>query len=124
MYRLNSFQKRFYPPFPIQTSYPMMYRPLPEVDPKQLRNSAQDALLIISDANIILKRISLSDDFSRKLMKAAQESKPQIVEQLIKSLGTKNVPQIKYNPDGISLNFDHKSIAPHCCFLSFQLRWM
>jgi DNA-directed RNA polymerase beta' subunit len=103
--------------------YPVIIRQLPEVNPNQFIQSAQHSLSILVDAQIILNKIANSKEFSRNLMNAAQESKTQEVDKLIKSIGTKNIPKIAYNPDGITFNFDHKHSPPHCCYISFQLRW-
>ncbi|MFT8320075.1 MAG: hypothetical protein ABF649_04150 [Bacillus sp. (in: firmicutes)] len=104
--------------------YPLLFRKLPTVNPNQFIQSAQDSLTLLKDAETILTKIAQSKEFSTQLMSAAQASQNQTVNQLIHSLGTKNIPKISYNPDGITFNFDHKNQAPHCCYLSFQLRWI
>lgn len=103
--------------------YPLYFRELPEANPSKLINSAKDTLTLLPDVETCLKKLANSPDFSKNLMNAAQLSKTETVEQLIKSIGVKESPTIAYNPDGITLNFDHKNKPPYCCFLSVQLRW-
>ncbi|WP_312098532.1 hypothetical protein [Niallia sp.] len=103
--------------------YPIYFRELPEVNPSKLIDSAKDTLNLLPDVEACLKQLANSYEFSKNLMSAAQLSKTETVEQLIKSIGLKETPKISYNPDGIILNFDHKNKPPHCCYLSVQLRW-
>ncbi|GKU83175.1 hypothetical protein [Niallia sp. NCCP-28] len=103
--------------------YPLFLRELPEVNPNQWIASAKDSLLLLKDAEALLTKIIQSQAISKQIMSAAQASKTQTVEKLVQSLGTKTMPKISYNPDGITFNFDHKNQPPHCCFLSIQLKW-
>ncbi|UTI42284.1 hypothetical protein [Niallia sp. RD1] len=103
--------------------YPIYFREFPEVNPAKLMDSAKDTLTLLPDLEACLNQLVNSPDFSKNLMSAAQLSKTATVEQLIKSIGIKEIPKISYNPDGITLNFDHKNKPPHCCYLSVQLRW-
>ncbi|WP_400242985.1 hypothetical protein AB3U99_18205 [Niallia sp. JL1B1071] len=103
--------------------YPIYFREFPEVNPSKFINSAKDTLNLLSDVEACLKQLANSYEFSKNVMNAAQLSKTETIEQLIKSIGVKETPKISYNPDGITLNFDHKNKPPHCCYLSVQLRW-
>jgi len=103
--------------------YPHFVRELPEVHPNQFIASAKDSLSLLKDAEALLTKLSQSQALSKQIMSAAQASQSQTVEKLVQSIGTKIMPKISYNPDGITFNFDHKTQPPYCCFLSIQLKW-
>lgn len=98
-------------------------RQYPEVNTTLFKQSATKAITLMSDVNIVMKKIETSDAFSKDLMSAAQESKQAEVEKLIKSTGIKKSPKITYNPDGITLNFQDFVGEKECCHIILQLRW-
>lgn len=103
--------------------YPLYNREFPEANPNLFVQSAKNALTLMSDVELCINKLANSNKLSKDIMNAAQASKTATVEQLIKSTGVKNMPDVSYNPDGITLKFDQRNKPPHCCYLSIQLRW-
>lgn len=98
-------------------------RPFPPVDPSTFMKSAKQSSSLLQDAQRISERISNSHDFSKKLMEAAQQSKPDIVQNLLKSIALENQSQITYNPDGIRITLKSKNPQTNCCTLMLSLKW-
>lgn len=101
--------------------YPYPFRQLPEVKPDQFVKSAQSSMALLTDARTLITRFQ-SKDYARRIMQAAQASNSNAVNELLRTSGITHLPKIKYNPDGITLDFDNKN-APPCCYLTLKLRW-
>ncbi|MED3549522.1 hypothetical protein ACTHO0_14820 [Cytobacillus praedii] len=86
-------------------------------------SSAKDMAILMNDASRLLAEMAKSKKFSFELMNAAQQSKMEKVEQMIKSTGIKNIPKTSYTPDGLSLHFDSGKAYNDCCKLTLKLRW-
>jgi hypothetical protein len=99
-------------------------RPYPEVNATLFRTSADKAISLMEDANLVMTKITSSDSFSSELMTAAQQSEQKEVERLIQSTGIKKKPKITYNPDGITMNFVDYAGDKECCHIITQLRWV
>lgn len=77
------------------------------------------------DASTLLVKMAESKKFSYELMAAAQQSKKDAVEKMIKSTGISRIPAVSYTPDGLSLHFESdKEDTQKCCDLTLKLRWM
>lgn len=100
-----------------------MHRQFPEVDTKNLHQSAQETRKLMKEASIVLDKFADSKEFSKKVMEAAQESKMDEVKRLIKSLGITSEISIYYNPDELRLVFYSKVKNAECCKLTVALRW-
>lgn len=98
-------------------------RPYPEVNATLFKSSAEKAILLMKDANLVMTKITSSTSFSSDLMAAAQQSQQKEVERLIQSAGIKKKPRITYNPDGITMNFVDYAGDKECCHIITQLRW-
>ena len=98
-------------------------RPFPDVNSTLFRTSADKAISLMKDANIVMTKITTSTTFSNDLMAAAQQSQQKEVERLIQSTGIKKKPKITYNPDGITMNFVDYAGDKECCHIITQLRW-
>lgn len=98
-------------------------RPYPEVNATLFKSSAEKAILLMKDANLVMTKIMSSTSFSSDLMAAAQQSQQKEVERLIQSAGIKKKPKITYNPDGITMNFVDYAGDKECCHIITQLRW-
>lgn len=98
-------------------------RPFPEVNSTLFRTSADKAIALMEDANLVMKKIITSNSFSNDLMAAAQQSQQKEVDRLIQSTGIKKKPKITYNPDGITMNFVDYAGDKECCHIITQLRW-
>ncbi|MBT2694947.1 hypothetical protein [Bacillus sp. ISL-55] len=99
-------------------------RPYPEVNATLFRTSAEKAISLMEDANLVMSKITSSDSFSSELMTAAQQSDQKKVERMIQSTGIKKKPKITYNPDGITMNFVDYAGEKECCHIITQLRWV
>ena len=98
-------------------------RPFPEVNATLFKTSAQKAISLMDDANLVMTKITSSTSFSSDLMAAAQQSQQNEVERLIQSTGIKKKPKITFNPDGITMNFVDFAGDKECCHIITQLRW-
>ncbi|CAM5223391.1 hypothetical protein UACE39S_00647 [Ureibacillus acetophenoni] len=95
----------------------------PPVDETLISQSANETRKLMADASLVLERFASSKDFDRRLMELAQQSRQAEVEQLIKSIGVKSDVKVKFNPDGLSLEFSSKLAHTKCCQLEINLRW-
>ncbi|QQX23835.1 hypothetical protein [Heyndrickxia sporothermodurans] len=112
-----------YPPNPYQPypfSYSRQYQP---VNPSLFIQSANKTLVILKDAEKIVEKISKSEDFSKRLMTFAQQSKLNEVKKMISSIGVKTIPIIRFTPSGLVLNFSNSKSEPNCCLLQLKIRW-
>ncbi|MBT2638115.1 MULTISPECIES: hypothetical protein [unclassified Bacillus (in: firmicutes)] len=98
-------------------------RPYPEVNATLFKTSAKKAISLMEDANLVMTKITSSTSFSSDLMAAAQQSQQNEVERLIHSTGIKKKPKIKFNPDGLTMNFVDYAGDKECCHIITQLRW-
>ena len=99
-------------------------RPYPDVNTTLFKESALKALSLMNDANLVMEKITTSQTFSTDLMRAAQQSKQSEVQRLIQSTGIKKKPEITYNPDGITMNFQDHIEEKECCHIILKLRWV
>lgn len=98
-------------------------RRYPEVNATLFKTSAEKAIALMKDANLVMNEIISSSSFSSDLMGAAQQSNQKEVERMIQSTGIKKTPEITYNPDGITMNFVDYAGDKECCHIITQLRW-
>ncbi|MDM5228657.1 hypothetical protein QUF73_21270 [Cytobacillus sp. NJ13] len=102
-----------------------LYRTFPAVDPQMFMSSAKKMEVLMRDASTLLVNMAESKKFSYELMSAAQQSKKDAVEKMIKSTGISRIPAVSYTPDGLSLHFESDKEDPQkCCDLTLKLRWM
>lgn len=99
------------------------YRQYPAVDPQILYDSATETNKLMSEASLVLDRLSTSKEFGSQVMHAAQTSNNEEVERLIHSLGITSDLDIHYNPDGLRLTFESQVENTDCCILKVSLRW-
>lgn len=109
-------------PARINSGYPDI-RQIPAVNPQIFMTSAKDMDILLKDASLVLAKMAKDKKFSYELINAAQLSKQETVEKMIKSIGTKFVPKVKYTPDGLTLTFNTGSEYQDCCSLVLKLRW-
>lgn len=98
-------------------------RPFPEVNATLFKTSAEKAIALMKDANLVMTQITSSSSFSSDLMSAAQQSNTKEVERMIKATGIRKTPKITYDPDGITMNFVDYAGEKECCHIITQLRW-
>lgn len=111
----------YYIPYYYQPYLPP--RQYPPVDPTQFFESAGEMRSLMQDASLVLNRMADSMEFTEKVMNAAQESKMDEVEQLIKSTGISSEVEISFNPDAIRLEFIAMTDGVECCRLLITIRW-
>ena len=92
-------------------------------DPTMFMNSARQTKNLIKDGQLILDKIANSKPYSLDLMLAAQNSNKAKVEELIKSTGIKQKPQISYTPNGLTVTFINEQNNIDCCHLILKIRW-
>ena len=97
--------------------------PYPAVDPELLYESANESNKLMKEASLVLDKLASSKEFGARLMDVAQHSNTEEVERLIHSVGITSDVDIKYNPDGLELEFKSKVQNLDCCKLSISLRW-
>ncbi|MGF2617622.1 ribosome-binding factor A [Rossellomorea vietnamensis] len=110
---------------PVNPYYAMHRHPLqyPPVEPKQFMDSAGKMTPLLDDAKIIMNEVSQSKELAANLMQAAQKSNMGELNRLIKGTGVRNIPEIKFNPDGFTLSFRNKTGNVDCSHLTVILRW-
>jgi len=86
-------------------------------------NSARQSKNLIKDGQLILEKIAGSKPFSLEMMQAAQSSNKAKVEELIKSTGIKQKPQVSYTPNGLTVTFINEQNDIDCCHLILKVRW-
>ncbi|MFC7686481.1 hypothetical protein [Ureibacillus sp. GCM10028918] len=106
-----------------QNPQPLSRSPYPPVDPELLYESAIQSNKLMKEASMVLDKLASSKEFGARLMDVAQQSNSQEVERLIHSVGITSDVEIKYNPDGLELEFKSKVKNLDCCKLSISLRW-
>lgn len=111
----------YYIPYYYQPYLPP--RQYPPVDPTQFFESANEMKMLMQDASVVLDRMADSREFTEKVMSAAQESKTDEVEQLIKSTGISSDVEISFNPDALKLEFIAMTHGAECCRLLVTIRW-
>ncbi|WP_066291516.1 hypothetical protein [Bacillus sp. FJAT-29937] len=109
--------------FPYYPFHGMSNRQYPTVDPGTFMSSAKDMENIMRDVSLLLTKMASSRAFSFELMSAAQASKLEKVNIMIKSTGIKHIPKVSYTPDGLVLHFESVNQLQDCCSLSLKLRW-
>ncbi|RHW42624.1 hypothetical protein D1B31_03255 [Neobacillus notoginsengisoli] len=82
-------------------------------------SSARALRPALAEAGILANKIAGSRDFSKQIMDAAQQSKPDAVRRLIVSAGIRKNVQITYNPDGVTIDLAEQG----CCKVSLSMRW-
>lgn len=92
-------------------------------DPTMFMNSARQTKNLLRDGQLILDKIANSKPFSLEIMRAAQSSNNAKVEELLKSTGIKQKPQIKYSPDGLTVTLINEQNNIDCCHLILKIRW-
>ena len=95
----------------------------PQLDPTMFMNSARQTKDLIKDGQFILDKIANSKPFSLEIMRAAQSSNKAKVEELIKSTGIKQKPQLSYTPNGLTVTFINEQNNIDCCHLILKIRW-
>jgi hypothetical protein len=120
LYRYPYFSVPSFPPY-----YSMPYRQYPPVQTKKFMDAALHINELMSDARILMNKISQSADFSKQIMSAAQQSNTAEVRRLIAGTRIKNIPHLYYSPDGLVLQFFHhvNHQADPCCQLQIKMRW-
>lgn len=93
----------------------------PPVDADLLNQSANETKKLMAEASMVLNKFATSKEFGEKIMDSAQRSNMEEVKRLISSVGVKSDVKIKYNPDGLHLEFNSK--LADCCRLEIVLRW-
>ncbi|MEC1669873.1 hypothetical protein [Bacillus mojavensis] len=93
-------------PYPWLYIYPYDIRrpPAPAANTATFIRSAQDAAGLLADAQLVLRRIAGSQELSRRIMTAAEQSDKQTVKRLIKQTGVRHDVDSVFNPDGIYIS--------------------
>ncbi|MGG4265732.1 hypothetical protein [Peribacillus simplex] len=91
-------------------------------NPDLLVKSAKSSQALLLDVKKVMDTLATSKPFSSRLMTAAQASNKSLVVDMIRKIGIKNEPDIKYNPDGIRFDFYPKTGAENCHII-VSLKW-
>jgi hypothetical protein len=92
-------------------------------DPVIFMDSARQTQVLLNDSSLILQKLSSSRSFAQSIITAAQNSQKDLVTQLIRSIGIKNIPKVSYTPNGLILNFVSEKNNIDCCHLTLKIRW-
>ncbi|WP_338470718.1 hypothetical protein R4Z10_18310 [Niallia sp. XMNu-256] len=119
----------YYPsPYPVYPYYQQTVpyydqRQFPPVDTEQLEKSVQRFQGLIKQTDLLINRMANDKQFATELMSAAQESKKDRVNQLIRSTGVTIKIETTFTPTGIRIVLDNSKFAGDCCQLLIALRW-
>lgn len=102
-------------------NHPNHYRQ--QLDPTLFMTSANDSQLLLNDALTIVRKISTDQNFARKIMEAARESKFSVVESLIASIGVSSIVDIWFNPDGMRIELPTNPQDKGKAMLKLSLIW-
>ncbi len=121
-YHVSPYDQYYYrnPPY-YHSSYPI--REPTQLDPTMFMNSARQTQELLKDGMLIAEKIAGSKPFSRDIMHWAQSSNKAKVEELIKSTGIKQKPEISYTPNGLTVTFINEQNGIDCCHLILKIRW-
>ncbi|MCQ6276524.1 hypothetical protein JMM81_16545 [Bacillus sp. V3B] len=86
-------------------------------------NSARQTKGLLKNADLILEKLAHSQQLSLDIMNAAQESKHDKVNELIKSTGIEKISEVSYTPNGLIITFTDKPNNIDCCHLILKVRW-
>ena len=106
-----------------QNQQPQNRSSFPPANPDFLYESAKESNKLMKEASMVLDKLASSKEFDARLMDFAQQSNTKEVKNLIQSVGITSDVDIKYNPDGLELEFKSKVKDQDCCKLSISLRW-
>lgn len=126
MEKLPQFNDSYGLPFTYEhlyrTSVAPTERPTTTADPDLFIKSAKMSQSLLQDAKKVIDTCANSKQFSTRLMTAAQESNKAVVTSMIRQTGVKTVPDIKYSPDGLHLDFYPKN-GEDICHIVVSLKW-
>ncbi|MFO1445351.1 hypothetical protein KDN24_19550 [Bacillus sp. Bva_UNVM-123] len=100
------------------------FRQYPTINPATFMKSAKEMETLMHDATLLLTKMASSRQFSFEFMSAAQASKQDKIQNMLKSTGIKRIPKVSYTPDGLYLNFESGIEQQKCCQLAVKLRWV
>ncbi len=118
MYYVNG-PGHHYPHVPYRPSRPQY----PTVDTSLLNQSANATKKLMNDANIVIDKLAVSQEYRKEVMQAAQMSDHEKVRSLMHSTGITSDVEIHFNPDGLRLIFKSQIDGQDCCKLRIALRW-
>jgi hypothetical protein len=95
-------------------------RPFPEVDPSKFNEAGLDCQRLMAGSIPFVEKIGNSKEFAKQLISAAQESKHEEVDRLIKEAGVPGKVQTKFNPDGILLEISNNDEQ---CGIVLRMNW-
>lgn len=106
-----------------QTSF-ITPRNFPAINSKTFMTAGKQMDQLLSDARLLSSRIAQSKEFADSLMRLAQESKTDRINQIVRKTGIKHYPVITYDPDGIHFDFRYTPTPENnCCRMVLNFRW-
>ncbi|OZM57179.1 hypothetical protein CIB95_06850 [Lottiidibacillus patelloidae] len=81
----------------------------PEINPATFQKSADNLLLLLPQATLLIEKIKKSTPFAKKIQGNAQVGKTEEVKKLLKEAGITSKVKISYNPDQISIHIYNHS---------------
>jgi len=121
---MNRYPFHYYHAYPPIPNYVFPHRQFLPVNQKMFMDSARKMDPILRDAQILMKRISNSDAFAKKIMIAAQHSNVTEVNRIISQTGIKSKSNIRFNPSGFIVTLSRKDDPTDCCDVELRIRWM
>lgn len=77
---------------------------LPVVNPAEFITSSRRVLLLLQDAQSLSQSL-LQTDFATKIMDAAQQSKTQLIKDIIATLPIQSAVEVSYTPHSATITF-------------------
>lgn len=122
--RMNRYPFQYYHAYPPIPKYVFPQRQFLPVNPKMFMDSAKKMNPLLKDAEVLMRHISNTEPFARKLMDAAQHSKLNEVNKMIAQIGIKSKSDIRINPSALILILSPKNDPLDCCQVELRIRWM
>ncbi|WP_138420273.1 hypothetical protein [Aquibacillus sediminis] len=115
----------YYPGQPVYPYDVQRYsRPnFPEVNPTQLKKSAESFKPLMHEVDKIIHEFTDSDDFAYKVLDAAQRSQTEKIHQYMEEIGITHPMEINYNPDSLQLKLINQVDDMDSSILRVSLHW-
>lgn len=121
---MNRYPFHYYHVYPLIPKYTFPHRQFLPVNPKMFMETAKKMDPLLKDAEVLMRHISSTEAFAKKLMNAAQQSNLNEVNQMIAQTGIKSKADIRFNPSGLILILSRKNDPLDCCHVELRVRWM
>lgn len=76
----------------------------PEVNPTEFVNSSKQVLILLQDAQVLSQSL-IETEFAKKIMDAAQQSKTELLKEILSTLPINSKVNASYTPNSVTITF-------------------